>query len=74
MKRMKQIFTSANLSIFLRPYEIFIISSNSGIIEFVPDTVSIDGLKKAFPKYSKDRSWNLRTFFDRYFIHNFEEA
>ena len=74
MKRMKSIFSEANLSIFLRPYEIFIISSNSGIIEFVPDTVSIDGLKKSFPKYTKERAWNLRVFFEKYFLHNFEEA
>lgn len=50
MKRLKEIFEEANLSIYLRPYEIFITSSNSGMIEFVPDTVSLDALKKKFPK------------------------
>ena len=71
MKRMKEIFEAANLSIYLRPYEIFITSSSSGIIEFVPDTMSVDGLKKKFPL---GRKWTLKTFYERYFINNFEEA
>jgi phosphatidylinositol 4-kinase B len=63
------------LSIYLRPYEIFITSSNSGIIEFIPDTISIDGLKKKFPKTKVNgKLWNMRTFFERYFQNNFEEA
>lgn len=55
----------------MRPYEIFITSSNSGIIEFIPDTVSLDGLKKKFPK---GKNWNLRTFFDNYFQENILDA
>lgn len=59
----------------MRPYEIFITSSSSGIIEFVPDTISIDSLKKKFPKVTNGgKVWNLKTFFERYFVHNFEEA
>lgn len=52
MKRLQGIFDEAGLknSIYLRPYEIFITSSNSGMIEFIPDTTSIDALKKRFPK------------------------
>jgi phosphatidylinositol kinase/protein kinase (PI-3 family) len=49
MKRFKQIFADANLQLYLRPYEIFITSSTSGMVEFVPDTISLDGLKKKFP-------------------------
>jgi len=68
MKRLHHIFRDAGLSIYLRPYEIFITSSNSGIIEFIPDTISIDGLKKKFPKTKVNgKLWNMRTFFERYF-------
>lgn len=74
MKRVKKIFEEANLSIYLRPYEIFVTSSNSGMIEFIPDTISIDGLKKKFPKLSGSRAWTLRTFFEKYYVNNFEEA
>jgi phosphatidylinositol kinase/protein kinase (PI-3 family) len=45
------------------------------MVEFVPDTVSIDSLKKKFPKNAGTiKPWSLRTFFDKYFISNFEEA
>jgi phosphatidylinositol kinase/protein kinase (PI-3 family) len=71
MKRLKQIFCGVNqLPIFLRPYEIFITSNNSGLLEFIPDTNSIDYLKKKFPK----KEWTLKHFFDRYFEDDFEQA
>ena len=43
------------------------------MVEFVPDTISLDGLKKKFPKNS-EKVWTLKTFFEKYFISNFEEA
>lgn len=71
MKRLQQIFKDAhNLPIFLRPYEIFVTSSNSGVLEFIPDTNSVDYLKKKFP--AKD--WNLCTFYQKYFADDFEAA
>ena len=74
MKRMQKIFEEAKINIYLRPYEIFITSASSGMVEFVPDTTSIDALKKKFPKKVGPKAWNLRTFFDKYFVNNFEEA
>lgn len=71
MKRFHQIFREANLSIYLRPYEIFVNSASSGMLEFIPDTISLDGLKKKFPV---GRNWTLRTFFEKYYGSNFEEA
>jgi hypothetical protein len=43
------------------------------MIEFIPDTISIDSLKKKFPKRT-NKPWNLRMFFEKYFSNNFEEA
>jgi hypothetical protein len=43
------------------------------MVEFVTDTISLDGLKKKFPK-KQGKPWTLKTFFDKYFINNFEEA
>jgi hypothetical protein len=78
MKRLQAIFDNAGLksSIYLRPYEIFITSSNSGIIEFIPDTVSLDYLKKKLPRRpgTQATSWTLKTFYTKYFSHDFEEA
>jgi phosphatidylinositol 4-kinase len=68
---MKEMFIEDNLHIYLRPYEIFITSSTSGMIEFIPDTISIDALKKKFPK---GKNWNLKRFFDEYFGDNVIDA
>ena len=69
MKKLKSIFEEVNqLPIYLRPYEIFITSNNSGLLEFIPDTNSVDYLKKKFPK----RDWTLKNFFERYFENDFE--
>lgn len=73
MKRLKSIFAEARLGLYLRPYEIFVTSSASAVIEFVPDTVSLDALKKMFPKDGSE-VWTLRTFFKKKFFQNFEEA
>jgi phosphatidylinositol kinase/protein kinase (PI-3 family) len=58
------------LPIYLRPYEIFVTSANSGLLEFIPDTNSIDYLKKKFPR----SDWTLKTFFDKYFADDYETA
>ena len=73
MKRMKDIFDEANINIQLRPYEIFITSSSSGMVEFIPDTISLDYLKKKFPKKTS-KVWSLKIFYERYFVNNFQEA
>jgi phosphatidylinositol kinase/protein kinase (PI-3 family) len=74
MRRLQQIFRESRLNIFFRPYEIFITSSNSGMIEFIPDTISIDSLKKKFPKRAGQKAWTLKTFYEKYFGSYFEEA
>lgn len=43
---MKEIFEKEDIPLFLRPYEIIVTSSNSGIIEYIPDSVSLDYIKK----------------------------
>lgn len=45
-------------------------SANSGFIEFIPDTCSIDYLKKKFPT----SEWTLHTFFQRYFGDGADQA
>ena len=36
--RLKEIFVQEGHPIYLFPYEVFVTSSNSGLLEFVPDT------------------------------------
>jgi len=40
------------------------------MLEFIPDTNSIDYLKKKFP----NKDWTLATFFEKYFADDFETA
>ena len=59
MQKIKDIFEKANINLWIRTYDIIVISANSGILgiiyllcrlfivlEFIPDTNSIDGIKK----------------------------
>ncbi len=63
------IFKKAEINLKLYPYEILVTSRNSGLIEFLPNTISIDSLKKQIPN-----DWNLNTFYRSFYAHNFEEA
>jgi phosphatidylinositol kinase/protein kinase (PI-3 family) len=44
--KMESIIGEAKLGIYIKPYEIIVLSENSGLLEFVPNSISIDGLKK----------------------------
>jgi phosphatidylinositol 4-kinase len=69
IKRFDDIFKNAEIPLKLKPYEILITSPTSGLIEFIPNTISIDALKKKiFPETS------LNIFFRNFFVNNFEEA
>jgi len=48
----KSVFAKASLPIWLRTYRILSTSKDTGLLEFLTDTISIDGLKKSrsFPK------------------------
>ena len=46
IKKYDEIFKSENIPLRLHPYEIIITSNSSGLIEFIPDTISFDALKK----------------------------
>ena len=64
----QEIFKEACLSLYLRPYEIVVTSANSGILEFVPNTIALDGLKKKYPGMS------MIQIYTQIFQYDFEEA
>eukprot|EP01111_Echinosteliopsis_oligospora_P015887 TRINITY_DN6432_c0_g1_i1.p1 TRINITY_DN6432_c0_g1~~TRINITY_DN6432_c0_g1_i1.p1 ORF type:complete len:1062 (-),score=298.21 TRINITY_DN6432_c0_g1_i1:53-3238(-) len=43
-------FQAAGLPLFLRPYTVLATNSTQGLIECIPDTTSIDNMKKKIPK------------------------
>jgi hypothetical protein len=57
-----QIFHLENVDMWLKPYEILSTGPNMGIIECVPNAVSLDYLKRKAKNMS-----NLRQFFENYF-------
>ncbi|KDO35761.1 hypothetical protein SPRG_18902 [Saprolegnia parasitica CBS 223.65] len=57
-----KVFVDANSPLTLRPYDVIATSATSGFIEAVPDTVSLDSLKKNDPDYT-----TLLDFYVRYF-------
>ena len=68
IKKAKEILQQENLNAYLRPYDILIVSTNSGIIECVPDAVSLHAIKK------NTGTLSLKQFFLRNWGNKFEEA
>ncbi|EAS00372.3 phosphatidylinositol 4-kinase (macronuclear) [Tetrahymena thermophila SB210] len=67
--KFQKIFMDAGLKLWLRPYEILVLSASSGILEFLPDTLSIDALKKKVDGFT-----NLYDFYQDTFGDYFDEA
>lgn len=68
IKRFCDIFKGAGSSLYVLPYEILVLSADSGVLQFVPDSISIDQLKKKYPGKS------LRAIYEEIFKKNFLEA
>lgn len=62
IKLFDSLFRKAKLPLRLHPYEVLVTSADSGIIETVPDSVSIDSLKKNTPGFT-----TLAEFFTKFF-------
>ena len=68
IKKFEEIFKKSQ--IFVKSYEVIITSETSGIIEFLNNSCSIDGILKNIPK-----GWDLNDFFRKYFKgDNFKRA
>ena len=57
------------LNIYIKSYEIIITDEDSGLIEFLSNTCSIDGILHNLPN-----NWDLNKFFRNYFFKNLKEA
>lgn len=58
---MAQILSRAKIPVWLYPYDILALSFRGGIIEAIPDTISIDSMRKKHP------TLDLKTFFSQQF-------
>lgn len=62
VRRMHQILQASSVDFYLRPYDIVSLSVDSGVIEAIPDTVSLDVLRRRTSNYI-----SLKDFYERYF-------
>ena len=69
ISKLKTIWEQAHLQLYLRPYEIKIVSNYMGILEFIPDTLSLHTIKKNSRSYT-----DLESFFLENWPTTFEEA
>lgn len=44
--KMQSIIRDAGIDVFIKPYEIIVLSENSGMLEFVSNSISVDAMKK----------------------------
>ncbi|KAL9181380.1 hypothetical protein ACHAXT_010185 [Thalassiosira profunda] len=62
IQRMALILAKARVPVWLYPYEIIAVTGRGGIIECVPDTISLDSLKRNDPDFT-----GLKSFFEQHF-------
>lgn len=68
IQRMASILAREKVLVWICPYEIIATTDRGGVIEAIPDTISLDSLKKNDPNYT-----NLRDFFHSHFGEDTEE-
>jgi phosphatidylinositol 4-kinase B len=62
ISKFKDIFESHKLKLWLKPFNIIATSHDGGLIETIPDAISIDKLKKSFTSYMDLRTYFVQTF------------
>lgn len=67
--QMNSILEHEHINCWLRPYKIIAISESAGIIEAIPDTVSLDVLKRTYQGYT-----SLLNFFETFYSQQFEKS
>jgi hypothetical protein len=51
------LFRAARVPVWVKAYDILAISASAGLIQCIPDTISLDSLKKNDPHYSSLQAW-----------------
>jgi phosphatidylinositol 4-kinase len=66
IKKVSTLLSAAGINAYLRPYEIYVVSHNAGLIEYIPDTQSISSIHKKHP--------SLLSYYQRNWPETFPEA
>lgn len=62
LKQFHSCFRSEDVPVWMRPYDILATAADGGLIEAVPDTISVDSLKRSSPGFLSLASWFERHF------------
>ena len=68
ISQMNDILVEAKVGCWLRSYDIISLTNDSGIIEAIPDTISIDALKRSIPNGQISLNDYFLNFFSEYHI------
>ncbi len=60
IKQFELIFKEEDVDVFLRPFTVMSVSSDAGLVEVMPDSVSVHSLKARTPNFS-----SLLDYFER---------
>lgn len=62
ISKFKDIFDQHGLKLWLKPFNIIATCEDGGLIQTVPDSISIDRLKKSCPQYSTLKQYFKATY------------
>jgi hypothetical protein len=62
LRQFSHIFRTAKLPVWMRPYDILATHADGGLIEAIPDTISVDALKRSDPHFTTLDGWFERHF------------
>lgn len=62
ISKFKDIFDSHKLKLWLKPFNIIATCNDGGLIQTIPDAISIDKLKKTFPHLPDLRAYFITTY------------
>jgi len=62
VSKFKDVFDSAGLKIYLKPFYIIATCEDGGLIQTIPDAISIDKLKKSCPQFSTLKQYFVTTY------------
>jgi hypothetical protein len=62
LTQFKRIWSDAGLPLWIKPYEILVTSSVSGLIETIPNAISLHNLKKSTPNFTTLLDFFIETF------------
>eukprot|EP01116_Phalansterium_solitarium_P001002 TRINITY_DN10814_c0_g1_i2.p1 TRINITY_DN10814_c0_g1~~TRINITY_DN10814_c0_g1_i2.p1 ORF type:complete len:1649 (+),score=582.59 TRINITY_DN10814_c0_g1_i2:109-5055(+) len=65
IEKFQEIFRNANLSLWLRPYKIFLCSMSIALIELLTDIISVSNLRKEMSKVAELKDKGLLDYFKR---------